>query len=48
MRIIIETRLLLYVSERLLFTSKHIKGNYQKRKKCAVHDLCDSNSQGGH
>ena len=25
-----------------------IKGNYQKRKKCAVQDQCDSNSQGGH
>ena len=25
-----------------------LRGNYQKRKKCAVQDPCDSNSQGGH
>ena len=48
MHIIIETRLLWYVLDGFLFTSEHIKGGYQKRKKFAVQDQCDSNSQGGH
>ena len=48
MRIIIETRLLRYVSEGYCSPLNILMGNYQKRKKCAVQDLCNSNSLGGH